>query len=48
MVTQLNTLNLKKSKKDIEGFHKTLEQSMEQLIHIYLTLNFEDLFKIST
>lgn len=48
MVSQLTSLSLKKSKKDIEVFQKNLEVAMEKLINVSLNLNFEDLFKISS
>lgn len=47
LVTELNRHNLKKCKSDISMIAKDLEYQMEMLITLYLTLNFEDLYKLS-
>lgn len=42
-VSQFQNFSLKKSKSEIQTIQKNLEQQMQRLIKIYLTINFEDL-----
>jgi len=46
LVIELNKNNFKKCKNDVQVLQKDLEGQMEKLIETYLTLNFEELYKL--